>query len=75
MDVPWYFPTMVPFKAPWMGDVRLVTGQGELLPIANPMSVHPPYKRFRKTWGINAMGSDLGARVFGWMTYVIISLN
>eukprot|EP00438_Fugacium_kawagutii_P011974 Skav236733 [mRNA] locus=scaffold3352:131646:136362:+ [translate_table: standard] len=30
---------------------------GELLPIANPMSVHPPYKRFRKSWGINAMGS------------------
>lgn len=31
--------------------------EGELLPIANPMSVHPPYKRFRKSWGINAMGS------------------
>ncbi|CAE7669836.1 rhmD [Symbiodinium microadriaticum] len=29
----------------------------ELLPIANPMSVHPPYKRHRKSWGINAMGS------------------
>ena len=29
----------------------------KLLPIANPMSVHPPYKRFRKSWGINAMGS------------------
>merc|ERR1719199_2381817 len=32
-------------------------GQQELLPIANPMSVHPMYKRHRKSWGINAMGS------------------
>jgi len=29
----------------------------ELLPIANPMSVHPEYKRHRKSWGINALGS------------------
>merc|ERR1719410_1951730 len=29
----------------------------ELLPIANPMSVHPLYKRHRKSWGINAIGS------------------
>lgn len=29
----------------------------ELLPISNPMSVHPPYKRARKSWGINAIGS------------------
>lgn len=29
----------------------------ELLPIANPMSVHPAYKKHRKSWGINAMGS------------------
>jgi len=30
---------------------------GEMLPIANPMSVHPQYKKHRKSWGINAMGS------------------
>jgi len=29
----------------------------ELLPIANPMSGHPAYKRHRKSWGINALGS------------------
>jgi len=41
---------------------------GELLPIANPMSVHPPYKRFRKSWGINAMGSDSSKMTwfYGW---------
>ncbi|CAJ1363006.1 unnamed protein product [Effrenium voratum] len=27
------------------------------LPCDGEMSVHPPYKRFRKSWGINAMGS------------------
>lgn len=32
-------------------------GAPELLPIANPMSVHPAYKKHRKSWGINAMGS------------------
>jgi len=39
---------------------NLPLGEGaaaELLPIANPMSVHPPYKRHRKSWGINALGS------------------
>mmetsp|Transcript_102845 Transcript_102845/g.169068 ORF Transcript_102845/g.169068 Transcript_102845/m.169068 type:complete len:473 (-) Transcript_102845:54-1472(-) len=29
----------------------------ETIPIANPMSVHPPYKKHRKSWGINALGS------------------
>jgi len=39
---------------------NLPLGEGpnaELLPIANPMSVHPPYKKHRKSWGINAIGS------------------
>lgn len=25
-------------------------------PVANPMSVHPRYHDYRKSWGINAMG-------------------
>jgi L-rhamnonate dehydratase len=40
------------------GNLPLGTGPDkELLPIANPMSGHPEYKRHRKSWGINAMGS------------------
>lgn len=30
---------------------------GNPLPVANPMSVYPQYTRFRKSWGINAIGS------------------
>ncbi len=26
-------------------------------PIANPMSVYPRYQGYRKSWGINALGS------------------
>lgn len=36
---------------------NLPLGDSELLPIANPMSGHPAYKRYRKQWGINAIGS------------------
>jgi len=40
------------------GNLPLGAGQEqELLPIANPMSVHPAYRRHRKSWGINALGS------------------
>eukprot|EP00929_Paragymnodinium_shiwhaense_P037532 TRINITY_DN19989_c0_g1_i1.p1 TRINITY_DN19989_c0_g1~~TRINITY_DN19989_c0_g1_i1.p1 ORF type:complete len:474 (+),score=82.22 TRINITY_DN19989_c0_g1_i1:62-1483(+) len=37
--------------------LRTDAGETEMLPIANPMSVHPAYKKWRKSWGINAMGS------------------
>jgi len=40
------------------GNLTLGNGKDkELLPIANPLSVHPGYKRYRKSWGINAIGS------------------
>lgn len=40
------------------GNLPLGSGPDkEMLPIANPMSGHPQYKRHRKSWGINAIGS------------------
>ena len=30
---------------------------GHPTPIANPMSGHPQYRDYRKSWGINALGS------------------
>ncbi|XP_065896693.1 L-rhamnonate dehydratase-like [Dysidea avara] len=30
---------------------------GHPLPVSNPMSMHPQYQAYRKSWGINAMGS------------------
>jgi len=40
------------------GNLPLGTGpEQEMLPIANPMSGHSEYKRHRKSWGINAIGS------------------
>lgn len=41
------------------GNLPLKNGPSgpEMLPIANPMSGHPPYKKYRKSWGINAIGS------------------
>jgi len=41
------------------GNLPLHSSEGapEMLPIANPMSVHPAYKKHRKSWGINAIGS------------------
>jgi L-rhamnonate dehydratase len=41
----------------WINGNLPLNSTGELLPICNPMSVHPPYKRARKSWGINAIGS------------------
>eukprot|EP00811_Abedinium_folium_P034257 NODE_7154_length_1603_cov_4.979675.p1 GENE.NODE_7154_length_1603_cov_4.979675~~NODE_7154_length_1603_cov_4.979675.p1 ORF type:complete len:468 (-),score=119.00 NODE_7154_length_1603_cov_4.979675:127-1530(-) len=47
--------------AHWIdGNLPLERGEGkepELLPIANPMSMHPAFKAKRKSWGINAIGS------------------
>lgn len=41
----------------WINGNLPLNSSGELLPICNPMSVHPPYKKHRKSWGINAIGS------------------
>jgi len=41
----------------WINGNLPLKKTGELLPICNPMSVHPPYKKHRKSWGINAIGS------------------
>ena len=30
---------------------------GHPTPIANPMSMYPQYQTYRKSWGINALGS------------------
>ena len=30
---------------------------GHPVPIANPMSGYSPYQQYRKSWGINALGS------------------
>ena len=30
---------------------------GHPTPIANPMSAYPRYQQYRKSWGINALGS------------------
>lgn len=30
---------------------------GHPTPIANPMSTYPRYQQYRKSWGINALGS------------------
>lgn len=34
-----------------------LSGVGEFLPIANPMSCYAKYRESRKSWGINAMGT------------------